>query len=703
MATDISRPSPDEWFASERASAERTEKPQSTSSLEANMSSTSSVPSKVPSAAPPNHSPAPPQTPAAANFDTSRRQTQSPLHAPGQPRKGQGARKQHRNQRRVGPLFGDSHMDEEDAMAEIRALRNTSSRRGQTSITHLMNYALPPRPYEGSHAPYSRSYRRNPAWGVGSGYHAVDKARYIHANYRFVVAPEGNYTSQAADADQHLEWTDVLQVIASTESQQTSCPICLSEPVAPRMANCGHIFCLPCLMRFMNTSVGDGTEKKQPKWRKCPICEDSIQLSDVRPVRFYAGQESPLPRPGDDVILRLMARNPKSTLALPRESGAEVLESGEDVPWHWAANVLDYARIMRGTGRYMAEQFDREIEDLLKQEKEDELLYQEDTEWTQKAVRAINNAKEKMVGAEESQSQSSSSKAPELVPPTDQKPHEQGFYFYTSPPHLYLSPLDIRILKTKFGSFSAFPSTLLPRVEHISTGHVVDDALRKRAKYLGHLPQGCLISFLECDWTDIVPSDVLATFAEDIERRRKRNRDKAAQEERERIQAERVEAAQVRGARRQLGVLDEDITALRFGNAGFMDEPPVNMDDFLPLGATASGTSPPNPRNGFGTLGEISTSPSGSRTVWGTPAIAGGPISTMPRPRVDDGWLKDDAVLETLGAADMTFQMEAMGIAEAGPSSSSAAAALTGGGGGGGKKKKKQKITLMSTGGKRGL
>ncbi|KAK0702609.1 hypothetical protein B0T21DRAFT_378364 [Apiosordaria backusii] len=713
MTTDNPRPSLLElWFASERALGKQAGEPQSTAPLEAsNMSSTSSVPSKPSSTGATTHSPAPSQTPSAASFETSRRQTQSPLHTQGQPRKSQGARKQHRNQRRAGPSFGNSHMDDEDAMAEIRALRNTSSRRGQTSITHLMNYALPPRPYEGSHAPYSRSYRRNPAWGVGSGYHAVDKARYIHANYRFVVTPEGNYTSQAADADKHLEWTDVLQVIASTESQQTSCPICLSEPVAPRMAKCGHIFCLPCLMRFMNTNMGDGAEKKQPKWRKCPICEDSIQLSDVRPVRFYAGQESPLPRPGDDVILRLMARNPKSTLALPRESGAEVLESGEDIPWHWAANVLDYARIMRGTGSYMAEQFDREIEELLKQEKEDELLYQEDTEWTQKAVRAINTTKEKMVGLGESQSETSSSKVPELlVAPVDQKPHEPGFYFYTSPPHLYLSPLDIRILKTKYGSFSSFPSTLLPRVEHISTGHVVDDALRKRAKYLAHLPQGCLISFLECDWTDIVPSDVLATFGQDIERRRKRNRDKAAQEERERIQAERIEAAQVRGARRQMsGVLDEEITSVRYDNSGLMDDSPVNLDDFLPLGASVSGTSPPNPRNGFGTLGEISTSPSGSRTVWGTPAIAGGePVKTVPRPRVDDGWLKDEAVLETLGVADVAFQMEAMGIADAssvaGPSSAATAAAATGGGsGGGGKKKKKQKITLMSTGGKRGL
>lgn len=584
-------------------------------------------------------------------------------------------------------------------MAEIRALRNASSRRGQTSITHLMSYALPPRPHQGHHGAHSRSYRRNPSWGVGSGHHAADKARYIHANYRFVVGPHGNYAAQAADADEHIDWADVLQVIASTESQQASCPICLSEPIAPRMAKCGHIFCLPCLMRFMNANTSEDPEKKQQtRWRKCPICDDSIYLSDVRPVRFYAGQESPLPREGDDVILRLMMRTAKSTLALPKEGATEVLQSGEDVPWHFAANVLDYARIMRGTSGYMAEQFDREVEDLVKQEHEDELLYHQDNEWTQKATRSIKAAKEKTTELDDSETAVSAAARGS----SQTKQSEHDFYFYTCPPHLYLSPLDIRILKTKYDSFSAFPTTLLPRVEHISTGHVVDDHLRKRAKYLGHLPRGCLISFLECDWTDIVPPEILATFSDEIERRRKRNREKATQEERERIQAERIEAAALRESRRHFGGIDEGVT-VRFGNSA-ADEAPVDMNDFLPLGA--EGTTPPNPRAGFSSLSEMSTSPSaGGRTVWGTAAVAGDPTGALPSraPQADDGWMKDAEVSDTLGDADIAVQLEALGV-NPGPARGGGPAAAAGGSGGNGKgKKKKQKITLMSTGGRRGL
>ncbi|KUI55440.1 putative RING finger protein P8B7.23 [Cytospora mali] len=654
------------------------------------MSTPSSLGGKSSSAQPSASYSNTPFAPAtSSNFDSNRRSSQGSQSLPiAAPRKGQAQRRQHRNQRRAG-----SYKEDEDEMDEIRAIRNASSRRGQTSITHLLNYSSPRPQFENHHYSYNRNYRRNPTWG--SGHHAADKARYVHANYRFIVSPKGNYSKQAVDADVHFDWADVLQVLASAESQAASCPICLSEPVAPRMANCGHIFCLPCLIRFMHsTSTDEPTvHDKKPRWRKCPICDDSIYTSEVRPVRFYAGQESPLPRPGDDVVLRLMMRYDKSTLALPKEGGAEVLNSADEIPWHFAANVLDYARVMRGTAGYMTAQYDHEIEELTKQEKEDELLFNEDGEWTQRAIKAIKAAKDKVndLGEVEVAVAEASSKASSSNPH-----HVNDFYFYTSPPHLYLSPLDIRILKTKYGSFSQFPSTLLPRVEHISTGNTVDDALRKRAKYLGHLPRGCLISFLECDWTDIVPDDILDTFKDEIERRRKRNRDKEAQEERERIQAERIESAAYRRGQGRGGLssMDDGFT-VRYSDEGNSDR--LNLDEFQPLGT--SSTTPPNPRPGFSSLESMSTSPSTQKTVWGTRALATSPRvgPTEPGANANDGWLQEDQFLESLGTADLAAQMEVLGVQDSTPDGPS-------GGSGGGKKKKKQKqkITLMSTGGRRG-
>ncbi|KAI5860229.1 hypothetical protein GGS23DRAFT_581733 [Durotheca rogersii] len=612
--------------------------------------------------------------PTASFESNSRRSGPSNLSSPNSaPRKGQGLRKQHRNQRR--PLRDAGQPDEDDAMDEIRAIRNASSRRGQTSITHLLNYSVSARHYHD----YPRSNRRHPTWGPGSGSHSVDKARFVHANYRFVVSPTGDYSSQAVDADKYLEWSDVLQIIASAESQSTSCPICLSDPVAPRMARCGHIFCLPCLLRFMNSTNDDEPNpRKEVRWKKCPICEDSFRLSEIKPVRFYAGQENPLPTPGQDVVLRLMVRDSKSTLALPNEGGPDVANLGEDIPWHFAANVMDYARIMKGTSSYLVSQYDREVEDLQRQAQEDVFQFGvEDGDWTQRAINAINTAKEKVQAQPNDEGLTSSMSTLKAKQPAGQK-----FYFYTAPPHLYLSPLDIRILKTMFGDFSNFPSTLLPCVEHISTGHVVDDALRKRAKYLGHLPHGCVVSFLECDWTDIVHSNVLETFSGDLERRRKLHRDKAAQEERERLQAERLEASAIgRSTRRHFDESNE---------GRFEPTPVMNSDDFQPLVAVegTAGTTPPKPRPGFGHLAEMSTSPSTSKTVWGTRAIPASPeLAPVPEREVHDGWLKAE---EFLGV-----HMEALNLDadSAGPSDGTGT-----GGGGGKKKKKKQKITLMSTG-----
>ncbi|KAI0540509.1 hypothetical protein GGR58DRAFT_460752 [Xylaria digitata] len=628
---------------------------------------------------PTSYNPSTQQTSASqSSFESGSRRTglsspSFPISAT--PRKGQGSRKQHRHLRKP-----NDHPDDDDAMAEIRAVRNASSRRGQTSITHLLNYSVPSRHYHDHH----RTTRRHATWNSGSGYHPTDKARFVHANYRFVVSPAGDYSSQAADADKHLDWSDVLQIIASSKSQTTSCPICFCDPVAPRMARCGHIFCLPCLMRFMNSTNDDEpSPRKEARWKKCPICEDSFRLAEVRPVRFYEGQENPLPDIGGDVVLRLMVREAGSILALPDEGSSDVANSGEDIPWHFAAGVLDYARIMKGTNEYIVGQFEREIEDLQRQAQEDEIQFGvEEGDWPQRAIRAIGTAKDKL--KDEKQDVESIA-----APATLKSKHhaKQKFHFYNAPPHLYLSPLDIRILKTKFGDFSNFPSTLLPRVEHISAGHVVDDALRKRAKYLAHLPQGCVVSFLECDWTDIVPSEILDTFSDDLERRRKSHRDKAAQEDRERLQADRLEAAAIgRTTRRHFDNVNGD---------GFEPTPVMNSDDFQPLGPPA-GTSPPAPRPGFEQLADISTSPSTSRTVWGTRAIPASPeLQPVSEHKVDDGWLKED---DFLGAAEIAMQMEAFGLDGAGSTSGPSTAT----GATGGKKKKKQKITLMSTGGRRG-
>ncbi|KAL8850920.1 MAG: hypothetical protein Q9221_004120 [Calogaya cf. arnoldii] len=517
--------------------------------------------------------------------------------------------------------------------------------------------------------------------------------------------------------------------------------------------------------------------EKRPRWKKCPICWDSVYISETRPVRWFTGQEGDSPQEGCDVVLRLITRQPGSTLALPRD-GAASLESGEIIPWYFAAEIMDYARVMKGGEDYMTSEYDREIEELQQQEREDELIFGEETQWTQKAIAAISELKGRLKGLgnppvvpaipnerksrrtpltfHEHHSESPEYHLAQHAPTSDLSPsakpnpqpsslmpgasnpdprpgtdisitnHErmtlpvgerslsrhsgtanhpsnQLFFFYEALQHFYLSPLDIRILRAAFGDFSSFPSTILPRVERVSTGHIVDDELRRRAKYLAHLPRGCEVAFLECDWTDTVSPEVLSGFSSEIERRRKRNHEKEAREEKERVRAEKKEDDERwAAARRRRPALPPD----NFTSTDFEPLAAPEAADFISslVDSAFTSSSPPwassraQAGSSFASLASPSTSPSAPRTVWGTAAIA--PPPSVPTaiqedsPLPDhDGWLQNWEE-DLLREDDLAIQLEASTIAENNVKAAAASASN--------KKKKGKKITLMSTNARRG-
>lgn len=650
-------------------------------------------------------------------------------------------------------------LDEDAVQAELFSMQNPHGRKGQTSITHLMNFSLPPRPHQqGQYHRHSyngprRGGRSNPTWGLGSGYHAVDKARYIHANYRFIVDPRLDYRVQAEDADVHLDWNNVLQIIASSTTQAASCPICLSEPTAPRMAKCGHIFCTSCLIRYMHSEdAANPPPEKKARWKKCPICWDSIYISETRPVRWYVGEEGEPPREGHDVVLRLVKRRSGQTLAMPRES-AEAVPKEENIPWYFAAEVMDYARVMKGSEDYMLEQYDEALQAIEVQQKEDELMFGEDTEWTGRAIRMLKEAKEKVKGIGNPPEQpnkpeqkperpsiqfnadddgvpdmylqkhaadaaASSSSTEQINAEQDahdqntnndttprtlremrhrqtEKPQPAEYFFYQALLHYYLSPLDIRILKAAFGSYTAFPSSILPRVERVSSGHIVDDDLRKRMKYLAHLPYGCEVGFLECDWTDLVSPQVLEPFKPMLERRRKRHDEKDAREEKERIRIEKADERELAAIRRKRPSIPNDLFSSESLPA--LGSPPPD-----PGAHGDQAASPPWPQrtaSSFATLASPSTSPNLQRTVWGTAAVAAAEADQDQLPsdgefRVahgqDDGWLQG-------WEKDLLDQRDQLAIGVEGVSLEDGKGKPAAGGSGGKKGKKGKKITLMST------
>lgn len=575
----------------------------------------------------------------------------------------------------------------------------------------------------------------------------------------------------------HLDWTQVLQVIASSKSQDASCPICLGDTTAPRMAKCGHIFCLPCLIRYMHSDDGDrpAGQEKRARWKKCPVCWDSVYISETRPVRWYAGQENMPPREGGDIVLRLIKRRTGNTLAMPRES-ADPVSKGDAVPWYFAAEVMDYARVMKGSEEYLVQQYDEYLAAVEALAHEDELMFGEDGEWTARAVRFLQEGKEKVKGignppampkkpeqaaeakkeverppirfnegqddvpemytikqemnapaaptqsaqafqTEVGESTGPSNDAP-AIPRTIhemrqrhfEKPQPAEYLFYQALMHYYLSPLDIRILKSAFGTYPSFPSSILPRVERVSSGHIVDDELRKRVKYLGHLPYGCEVGFLECDWTDTVPPHILEAFRPMLERRRKRFEEKEAREEKERVRIEKAEEREIAHIRRKRPSITADPI---WQDASEWEALPPSS---LPVGSVSAeggegASSPPWHANragsGFASLASPGTSPTLHRTVWGTAAVAPAAAdddTALPTDaqwsQQEDGWLQGWE-RDLLDQQDAQLASEVEAISLEGPSSSTDAARKQGAGGGK-KGKKGKKITLMSTTARRG-
>ncbi|KAG0329057.1 hypothetical protein BG004_002422 [Podila humilis] len=113
------------------------------------------------------------------------------------------------------------------------------------------------------------------------------------------------------------------------------------------------------------------------------------------------------------------------------------------------------------------------------------------------------------------------------------------YYFYQAANghHLYLQPLDIRILKQHFESYEHFPDSIVVKVIGIEETSLTEE-VRKKCKYLGHLPLGCEVSFVDVALEQVVSPETLQPFEPELRLRRTKRREKEAREERERLERE---------------------------------------------------------------------------------------------------------------------------------------------------------------------
>ncbi|XP_059909062.1 RING finger protein 10 [Gadus macrocephalus] len=166
--------------------------------------------------------------------------------------------------------------------------------------------------------------------------------------------------------------------------------------------------------------------------------------------------------------------------------------------------------------------------------------------------------------------------------------HVPYYYFYQAEDcqQMFLHPVNVRCLLREYGSLEASPDSITARVVE-TEGHTVTEEVRRRHRYLAHLPLTCEFSICELALQPpILSKETMDTFADDLEKR-KHLRQKKARDEKRRERRIELEENQKQGKYPEVHIGLENLQQFpAFGS------PPQNSS---PMGQLDFMLSPPSP------------------------------------------------------------------------------------------------------------
>lgn len=620
----------------------------------------------------------------------------------------------------------DDYIDQ----AEL-ATTNGRNRRGQVSLTHLLEFSNQgasrngPGSYDFRRSGGGGSRRRRDSGGNHSGLYAIsshhppaDKTTYINTTCRFVMDPRYSelYEPLLVDPDIPVPMAKVMRVL----SRPSACPICLENiPKAPRMLACGHVMCSPCLLRYVDSFqpppapppvVGAFTSqpfqppKKAPP-AECPLCFEYIKIDHVKPVSFILFDERfELPKEGQDVVMKLMFRPQSDANSIPFATVAGGQTKRKDfiempVMQGGDTEASGYSRLAKASHAYLTQELEREIKELEEQKSEEMVLYQDESltkfhthaiSKIRKSLYEVNELFEDFKSQELAEKLTQATLHQDVTTNVDSFNDSTAFYYYQtafqSEIKFFLAPLDVKILRAEFGgSFSGLPSSLVVHVDNIVYSNYVNDELRKRLKYMSNIPSGTQVAFLECKWavrkddgsgpSDGISAETLEKFSKELAKRRKLKAEKTHRENTHARKIQRQEKSLLReDLLRESGV---DIAAARTAS----EDGPMNPD--LPLPSLPHVERDPD-------NDATSSSRRMRRTVWGTSVPEENARNTLP-PQDDEYYDYDQPPSGNYRWADFSSLSETVKDSS-----------MANGNGGGGKgRKHKKKVLLSSTSGGR--
>lgn len=280
------------------------------------------------------------------------------------------------------------------------------------------------------------------------------------------------------DCECIIAWEHVQRVVVDSDVIEIDrCPICLeTPPTAPRLAKCGHIFCLMCILKYM-TQVSV----------QCPLCMDRLYL--VKPLIYRGPEPFSLLNIGDTLDLELVCRS-KHGLHVVNSDGAADYSSRAI----WGDNQSRYSPLFHTSKNdlldmYMQEQKAiKELKDCMdagdKPEYCDRALEEIKVEMTllkdklpSKSIKVFNDEEEEY----------------------NDDNNKLYYYFYQpkSRPRTFLVNEDVKFLLGKYKHFTKFPHNLTVKIQDIQIVKL-DSKLKGRFRYLDHLPLGTIVRFIRC-------------------------------------------------------------------------------------------------------------------------------------------------------------------------------------------------------------
>ncbi|XP_012349997.1 RING finger protein 10 [Apis florea] len=427
------------------------------------------------------------------------------------------------------------------------------------NLNHLLNFHYEPREMQSgsgawSHGKSMKGFSRNSnRWLPPVQRHKYNKEQFLQASCQFVVSANGNYTLYLSDPDILVDWRWVEQIKLHS-SESLSCPICLCPPVAGKMTRCGHVYCWPCILHYLSLS--------DKSWRKCPICYESIQKSDLKSVNEVTQSTLNL---GDTITLRLMRREKGSLLAVPVGSVIQNptnffpvsdIISNQVYSKLLIANTKDVKNIIESERIQLQlelsdnpdspencyieqalEELSKREEELLQKVKSETILTNEiqtgniniekslsqDNEETNTIInKDVKNVDEEILKSTENS----------FIGAQSTSGITKFFYFYQAEDgqHLYLHAMNVKMLEMQYGNLENSPHIITGKLLEKEGGSLTED-LRRRLRYLCHLPLTCQFEVAEIELKPpIVSEEVLFSFRDQLALRHKRRQQREREE-----------------------------------------------------------------------------------------------------------------------------------------------------------------------------